>query len=83
MRHTVGRFITKETISFECHLTGPPPHHPGHPHPPGPPPPMHIPPPGFFSNRMPGPPIHVRPGKYNGICPHFHFRLFTEPDLFE
>lgn len=42
----------------------------GMPHPPGPPPPppghplhMGLPPPGFFSNRMPGPPIHVRPGK--------------------
>ncbi|XP_045205677.2 RNA-binding protein 26-like [Mercenaria mercenaria] len=48
--------------SVSQYPSGPPPSLPGHPHPPGPPPPMHmgIPPPGFF-NRMPGPPIHVRP----------------------
>ncbi|KAL4230307.1 RNA-binding protein 26 [Mactra antiquata] len=40
---------------------------PGMPHPPGPPlPPGHpmhlgLPPPGFFANRLPAPPIHVRP----------------------
>ncbi|XP_060586369.1 RNA-binding protein 26-like isoform X2 [Ruditapes philippinarum] len=47
--------------SVSQYPSGHPPHHSGHP--PGPPPPMHmgIPPPGFFSNRMPGPPIHVRP----------------------